>query len=194
MRISRLLVAVVSLLSLALTACSGSGVVSRQQGSDQGGFISGDGALTRIEPGRRTAAPDVSGTTLDGRQLSLSDYRGKVVVVNVWGSWCAPCRKEAPDLVAAATSTKGTAQFVGLNTRDLDKAPAEAFVRAFEVTYPNLYDPRGELLLRFSKDLPPNGIPSTLIIDGQGRVAARIIGSTTTTTLTGIVEDTAEGK
>lgn len=186
-----LLVLLAALLPL-LAGCSDGGIVTRQQGSDQGGFIPGDGAWTRIEPDRRHAAPDLSAPTLDGGTVSLDDYRGKVVVINVWGSWCAPCRKEAPDLVQAAEETTDKAQFIGLNTRDLDKAPAEAFVRAFKVPYPNLYDPRGDLLLRFT-DLPPNGIPSTLIIDREGRVAARVIGTITSTTLVDIIDDTYAG-
>lgn len=177
-------------LVLALVAgCSGGGGPT----AGDGGFVGGDGNWTRVTPGQRKPAPDVAAEGLDGSRLSLADYRGKVVVLNVWGSWCTPCRKEAPDLVAAAAETEQTAQFIGLNTRDLDRAQAEAFVRSFKIDYPNIYDPRGELLLEFT-DLPPSGIPSTLIIDKDGRVAARIIGVTTTITLVDIINDTAAGK
>lgn len=154
------------------------------------GFTGGDGSFALIPAAERTAAPPLSGTTLEGTQLSLSDYAGTIVVLNVWGSWCAPCRHEAPALVSAAASLEGRAQFVGINTRDLDTAPAKAFVRAFGVPYPNLFDPDGALLLGFGQ-LPPKAIPSTLIVDAEGRVAARMLGEVTAATLVGAVNDIA---
>ena len=117
-----------------------------------------------------------------------------MLVYNVWGSWCSPCRAEAPVLVAASERTTGTAAFVGLNTRDLDKAAPQAFVRAFNVPYVNLYDPDGALLLKFSGQLPASAIPSTLLVDGNGRVAARIIGEITESTLVDVIADLVAGK
>lgn len=185
---AKTLVTAVLAASLALTGCSGGGGPTAD-----GGFVGGDGNWTRVAPDQRKPAPEISAEGLSGETVSLAQYEGKVVVLNVWGSWCAPCRKEAPDLVEAADATAESAQFLGLNTRDLDKAPAEAFVRAFEIEYPSIYDPQGQLLLKFT-DLPPAGIPSTLIIDEQGRVAARIIGVTTKITLVDIINDVAAGK
>lgn len=153
------------------------------------GFVSGDGTLTRIPAAQRLPAPAIEGTTLEGRPWSSAETAGRIVVYNVWGSWCAPCRKEAPALEEAARRTSGRAVFVGLNTRDIDPAPALAFVRAFSVSYPSLYDPDGRLLLRFGTQLPPTAIPSTLVVDGQGRVAARVIGEVTAATLVGLVDD-----
>lgn len=178
---------------LGVTTLALAGCATTTNDDDLTGFTSGDGSFTLVPVGQREAAPELSGTTIDGETLSLADYSGLVIVLNVWGSWCAPCRHEAPELVEAANETAGVAQFVGINTRDLDVAPAQAFVRAFEVPYPNLYDPDGALLLEFGA-LPPKAIPSTLIIDQQGLIAARILGEATASTLIGAVSDIAAGK
>ena len=115
-------------------------------------------------------------------------------MINVWGSWCPPCRKEAPALQAASVETAGIAQFLGINTKDLDPAPAEAFVRANKITYPSIYDPSGASLLAFAGDLPPSAIPSTLILDADGRLAVRILGEISTITLVTMVNDVAAGR
>lgn len=185
MRLFRLVAALFAAVLLAgCSSSSGGGT----------GFVAGDGTLTVLPVGQRPAAPELTGKTLDGAAWSSSDAAGKVIVYNVWGSWCAPCRAEAPELVAAAKATSDTAVFVGLNTRDLDTAAPKAFVRAFGVPYANLYDPDGALLLKFSSQLPANAIPSTLVVDPSGKVAARVIGQVTQTTLVGLVNDLAAGK
>ena len=176
------------LLAASLAACS-----SGPAADSQTGFAGGDGTFTTIAPGKRVQAPVLSGTTLDGKQLTTADHRGKVLVINVWGSWCSPCRHEAPALEKAAKATATTAQFVGIDTRDLDAAPAKAFVRTFGISYPSLYDPDGALLLKLSA-LPPKAIPSTLVIDAQGRIAARILGEADASTLTALIGDVAAGK
>ncbi len=133
----------------------------------------------------------VAGTTLAGRDTSRwPTTAGKVVVVNVWGSWCPPCRAEAPMLAAAARDLSGDdVVFLGINSRDPEKAGPQAFVRRFEVPYDSIYDPDGRTLLAFRGTLPANAIPSTVVIDRQGRVAASVIGSVTRTTLYDLVED-----
>ena len=150
--------------------------------------------VTQIAPADRTELPTVTGTSLDGEPLSTTDFRGQVVVVNVWGSWCAPCRSEAPALQAASEKTKGKAQFVGITTRDNDPAQARAFVRAFGITYPSIYDPKGSALLAFAGTLPPSAIPSTLVLDTEGRVAVRVLGEISELTLVAIIDDVAAGK
>lgn len=140
-------------------------------------FVKGTGEITKVAEGKRKAAPDLAGDSVDGKKLKLSDYKGKVVVLNVWGSWCSPCRAEAPNLakVARDTEDKGV-QFVGLNTRDLDKANAQAFERNYDIDYPSFYDPSGKLILKFPKNtLSPQAIPSTLILDKDGKVAVRAL-------------------
>lgn len=159
------------------------------------GFVSGDGTMTRIAVEDREPAPDITGPVVgEGPEVSLNEYRGQVVVLNVWASWCAPCRLEAPDLVEAAEQTEEAGVFLGLNAKEDNPAAEEAFLRAFEIPYPSLDDPTGELQLRFADTLPPSAIPSTLVIDDQGRVAARVLGTITTITLVDMITDVAEGR
>jgi thiol-disulfide isomerase/thioredoxin len=154
------------------------------------GFVAGSGTVTVLKEADRTTAPPLSGRTLDGRQLGLADLAGSVVVLNVWGSWCAPCRAEAPDLVRAAKRLKAEdVRFVGINVREPGLASARAFVRRFDVPYPSIYDEDGSELLAFRDTLPPEAIPSTLVIDEQGRAAARVLGTVDTGTLVGLVHD-----
>lgn len=162
--------------------------------SAEGGFVGGDGSLTIVPVAERQPAPRITGELLGGGTFDSDALAGKVVVYNVWGSWCAPCRKEAPALEAAAQETADVAQFVGINTRDLDQAPAIAFTRAFDVTFPSVFDPDGRELLKFGSQLPPSAIPSTLVVDAEGRIAARVLGETTQATITGLIDDVAAGR
>lgn len=192
----RRLAVLVVLVAVLVSGCS-EGQVERKpaSGPNGGGFISGNSALTQIPADQRQPAPVVEGPALSGKgTVSTADYRGKVIVLNVWGSWCGPCRLEAPDLNAAAKQTEKVAQFVGINIRDTQPETARAFVRAFKVPYPHVYDPNGDQLLKFAGTLPPNGIPTTLVIDRQGRIAARVVGLVNKTTLVGLITDTAEGR
>lgn len=179
----------VALTTAVVVGGCGDGAEGPDTGDPQVGYVRGNGTITTIAEDERTAAPQLAGTTLSGERVSLADFGGRPVVVNVWGSWCPPCRREAPELAAAARELDGRVAFLGISTRDNDRNAALAFERRFEVPYPSLYDPAGELLLGFRKTLPPNAIPSTLVIDADGRVAARIIGETTKGMLVGLIED-----
>lgn len=150
--------------------------------------------LTLFPVDSRSQVPEIGGSTLDGERLMLSDLRGQVVVVNVWGSWCAPCRDEAPDLARAARETLDQGvRFVGIDTRD-NLAAARAFVENFDIPYPSLFDEGGELLVALNGAVPVSAVPSTLVIDPDGRIAARVIGKITYATLRGIIDDVlAEG-
>jgi thiol-disulfide isomerase/thioredoxin len=179
---------------LVLAGCAANDPTAPTGGGEQG-YPDVGRRLTQVPPGQRRAAPEVSGPALgSGQTVSSTAYRGKVVVLNVWGSWCGPCRKEAPDLQAASEQTRGVAQFLGINTKDRSEAPAEAFVRANRVSYPSIYDPDGKTLLAFAGDLPPSAIPSTLILDKQGRLAVRVLGDISRTTLVAMINDVADGK
>lgn len=145
--------------------------------------------LKIFPPGERGPAPALDGTTLEGDRFSLSDWSGKIVVINVWGSWCGPCRAETPDLVRLAREYAGRGvRFVGINTRD-NPAAARSFARKFQVPYPSVQDDNGRVLLGFRHVIPTAVVPSSVIVDRQGDVGARVIGPVTYSTLKGLLDD-----
>jgi thiol-disulfide isomerase/thioredoxin len=188
-------IAAVLAATLIVVSCARTGADEQTRSAGQVGYPTVPRNLTRIPPEQRQELPIVSGPALgSNRTISSQDYRGKVVVINVWGSWCPPCRKEAPDLQAASVETKDTAQFIGITSKDYDPAPAEAFVRSFQITYPSIYDPNGKVLLAFAGELPPSAIPSTMIIDRQGRLAVRVLSEVSKITLVDMINDVAAGR
>ncbi|MFE6388814.1 MULTISPECIES: TlpA disulfide reductase family protein [Nocardiopsis] len=162
---------------LALTGCAGGNEI--QASDEENRFISGDGSATTFETAERTEAPEVTGTTLDGEEVSLGDYEGGIVVLNVWASWCGPCRAEQPvlDEVHAEYADLGV-DFLGVNIKD-DETAARSYQESMGVPYPSLYDQPGAVPQAFRDTVPPRSIPSTLVIDPEGRIAARVIGPTT---------------
>ncbi|HET9779810.1 MAG TPA: TlpA disulfide reductase family protein [Propionibacteriaceae bacterium] len=188
-------IAAVLAATLIVVSCARTGADEPTRSAGQVGYPTVPRNLTRIPPEQRLELPIVSGPALgSNRTISSQDYRGKVVVINVWGSWCPPCRKEAPDLQAASVETKDSAQFIGITSKDYDPAPAEAFVRSFQITYPSIYDPNGKVLLAFAGELPPSAIPSTMIIDRQGRLAVRVLSEVSKITLVDMINDVANGR
>jgi peroxiredoxin len=178
-------------LALSLAACSDGQVQRSDTSGDQTGFVAGTGVVTTVPVADREPAVDFGGPLLGGGDFDLADQRGDVVVLNVWGSWCAPCRKEAPALQAVHEATRDQGvQVVGVNTRDTESG-ALAFVEQFGLTFPSVVDASGARLLAFRDTLPPAAIPSTLVLDREGRVAARVLGEITETSLGDLVADVA---
>jgi thiol-disulfide isomerase/thioredoxin len=171
--------AAVTVAALALVAACSGGIGSPVA---QSGYV--QGTEIKVFPlDQRVAAPPLTGGTLDGSTFSLAAQRGHVVVINIWASWCSPCRAEAPALEQVAKDTQAAGvRFVGLNTRD-QNSQATAFLQNDGITYPSLVDPDGTLQLAFDHTVPPQSVPSTLVIDRQGRIAAAFVQPVTYTTL-----------
>ncbi|MCB5178949.1 TlpA family protein disulfide reductase [Streptomyces antimicrobicus] len=174
-----LLTAVTLAGALTLTACGDSAGGSKSAKSSGGGYVTGAGGISTVAQAERVEAPKLDGETVDGKTLDTTTLKGKVVVLNVWGSWCPPCRAEAPYFAKVSKELADAGKdvaFVGINTRDNSKQSAAAFEQNFGITYPSLYDPDGKLMLRFPKGtLNAQSIPSTIVLDKQGRIAARTL-------------------
>lgn len=151
------------------------------------GFVAGDGSSVLLAEDQRKPAPEITETTFNGENFQLSSEKGRVVVINVWGSWCAPCRAEAKELADLDRSYKNQGvTFLGINTRD-SLPSAKNFVERFTIEYDNIEDQSGEILLKFKDTLSPNAIPTTLVLDKKGRVAARILGPVDASLLRGFI-------
>ena len=184
--------AVVAISAAALLAgCTGTPIGAGTTTQNQN-FVAGDSAVTTWPTGDRTAAPAVTAKTLEGGSFSLADHKGKVVVLNFWASWCAPCRVETPALQVLAhdLASQGVV-FVGVDSRD-DPDAARAFLADIKgsdapVDYPDIDDSSGDVAMSFHSLLPP-GFPSTLVVDRAGKVAARVNGPTTGVRLKALLE------
>lgn len=168
----RSLFAAVPLLTLAACGTDTSG----RYGGDSG-YVSGDGVTTEIPPADRSAPITFSATSYAGDSIDLASRRGTVLVINVWYASCPPCRKEAPDLQAVHKDYAGKGvEFLGVNVRDA-VGPARAFEQRYGITYPSVPDPDAQVMYALRGQVAPNAVPSTLVLDTEGRVAARISGA-----------------
>ena len=174
--LTTVLAASVAALALTLTGCASDPLAEQYREGSNKNYIAGDGSITEINLENRGDVISFSGTTESGQTVNSADYLGNVLVVNFWYAGCAPCRAEAPDLeqVYQETSPEGV-NFLGVNVRD--QAPTiDTFNARFGITYPSIIDQDGQVQLAFAAQVPPNAVPTTLILDSQGRVAARILG------------------
>ena len=169
------------ILAPLLAACTSSSSDAASEAN--AGYVSGDGVVVEIPPEGRAAPLEIRGTTYDGDDFDSTALRGAPLVINVWYASCPPCRVEAPALKAvhAEYGTQGV-EFVGVNTRD-KAGPAAAFEETFGITYPSIPDPDGAVISSMDGSVSPNAVPTTLILDAEGRVAARITGAADQSTL-----------
>ncbi|MEC4613117.1 TlpA family protein disulfide reductase [Tsukamurella tyrosinosolvens] len=182
-----------ALLIAGAVAFGTSGCVQLSDQASKGGVIAPGGKVRQFyEPGQRSTVENLSGRSVTdpNTTLKLSDYAGKVVVVNVWGSWCAPCRIESPELERTflATKDKGV-QFLGINVRETagDDA-ARDFIGSQGLTYPSIYDPPGKTLLAIGEEYPTTVVPMTFVLDRQHRVAASYLTTVGEKELTATIE------
>lgn len=179
-------VAAVLLLAVPMAASCGA---ADTNGADPTGARAG---ITRLEPDDRKKAPDISGDDLNGTPISLASFSGKVVVINIWGSWCPPCREEQPVLSALATELKPQGvEFIGIAIRE-GAATSRAYTEANNVPYPSISDSGGKLLVGFTSSLPAVAVPTTYVIDREGRVATRLLDVATKSTLGALITEIVE--
>jgi len=161
-----------------LTGCAANDPLAQQyKAGDNKNYIAGDGTVREFAPENRGKAIEWSGTTETGGVLKSSQLTGVVVVMNFWYAGCAPCRAEAPDLVALSREFVGEkVQFIGVNVRD-SAATAAAFERKFGIVWPSLIDANtGSVSLAFTGIVTPQAVPTTLVIAKDGKVTARVLG------------------
>ena len=188
------IVAAVGALTVLVSACG--------TGSDA---VSGAGTFDFVSPGGKTVIfydpPENRGTVgemsgpdlmIDGKTTALSDFSGKVVVINLWGQWCGPCRGEAPQLEKVFEATKDSGvQFLGIDVRDPQRDKAQDFVANYQVSYPSIYDPAMRTLIALGGKYPTSVIPSTLVLDRRHRVAAVFLRALLAQDLQPVVERVA---
>ncbi|HEX5510950.1 MAG TPA: TlpA disulfide reductase family protein [Actinomycetales bacterium] len=175
---------------LALSACSTAPELEKQaRAGDNKNYVAGDGSVVEVAASDRGEPVEVTGTSAEGKPVDLTKWRGDVVVLNVWYAACGPCRAEAPDLrdIANKYAADGV-RFVGVNTRD-DAKTAQAFQRRFEIPYPSIIDSDGAAIIALRGQVSPQAVPTTLVIDKEGRVAARILGIADPSVLRSLVDD-----
>jgi peroxiredoxin/predicted small secreted protein len=186
-------IAAVLLATVLLAGCStGDGAVDVANGGEFR-FVAATPSGEVIPEADRASAPAFSGTLLEtGREWESSKLAGQVGVLNFWGSWCAPCRVETPEFseVWGDYSAAGV-QFLGINVKETDKQFAQAFIDRFGIGFPSLYDPRGEVALAF-RDYPANAVPSTIVLDPEGRVAAVYTGEVSQENLRRVIDRVLE--
>lgn len=173
-------IAAALLAAVVLSGCSESPSIA--SAGTNTGYVSGDGVYTEFTPAERKAPVSFSGTTDTGTTISSKQLLGSVHVLNFWFAGCGPCRVEAPRLEKVYKEYKGKVPFLGVNTYD-QAALSRTFESKFKVTYPTVIDVNTvSVQYAFSKFVPPNATPTTLVIDRHGRVAARV---------TGVIEDSS---
>lgn len=182
--------AVLAVMLAAITGCAPSDKnAGDSSGSNDQGYVAGTGVITQIPESKRSTPVQLAGKTTNGDAFDLQEWQGSPVVLNLWYAACPPCREEAPDLQESYESfRKEGVHFLGINVRD-EAAAANAFARQFGITYPSMLDKEGRAVAALSGLLPPQAVPSTVILDSKGRPAARVVGIVDRSTLDGLISD-----
>lgn len=182
-RLSAALAAVA--VALGAAACGTSQSETQYAGA---GYQAGDGSYTLWESEDRTGPVELVGTTFEEEAIDLAQWRGDVVVVNFWYAACPPCRAEAADLVAIHDDYAGSVHMLGINPRD-DAGTALAFERTFEVPYPSLHDSQARGVAAMQGVVPLQAMPTTVVLDAEGLIAARFLGQIDPTVVRGVIDD-----
>lgn len=181
-----LLGATTAVAGLTLAAC-GDGDAPADTGAVEAGYVSGDGSATEWAPSSRGEPVVLAGETMAGDAVDIADWRGSPVVLNFWYAACPPCRKEAPDLASLSTELEPDGvRFLGVNHTD-EPPTAQAFERTFEIPYPTLYDSETAGVAAMQGMVPLQAVPTTVVLDAEGRVAARILGIAERSTLKAMI-------
>ena len=181
-----------AVLALALTGCTPTITGGWDDSGDRTGYVSGDRSVTTWEPEDRTGPVELAGTDFAGEPIDLADWRGDVVVLNTWYAACPPCRAEAPDLVALAEDyAEAGVRVVGINSTD-DAGAAQAFERTFSVPYPSVHDADGSAVAALQGVVPVQAVPTTVLLDRSGKVAARVLGVIDASTVRTLVDELLE--
>ncbi|HEX6366281.1 MAG TPA: TlpA disulfide reductase family protein [Agromyces sp.] len=197
------IIALVAASALLLTGCTSDPLADQYREGSGKNYIAGDGTISEFDASQRGEPIEFSGETVDGGTFDSAETLGGVTVVNFWYAGCAPCRVEAPILeevsqsfgVGEPAEGEATAEnpgvaFVGVNVRD-QAGTAASFEQTYGVSYPSILDVNdGTAQLAFAGDVPPAAVPTTIVLDRQGRVAARVLGQLTDASiLESIIDD-----
>lgn len=175
----------IALLVFALAACTPPTVDSAGAG-----YTAGDGSYTAWDVDERGAPVEHTGVTYEDEEIDFANWRGDVVVINFWYAGCPPCRAEAGDL-ADIHEDYPEIHMLGINPRD-DAGAAQAFERTFDVPYPSLWDSDASGVAAMQGVVPLQAMPTTVVLDREGRVAARILGQIDPSILRGLIDDVAD--
>ena len=183
----------ISALVLTTSACANDSLVDQFRSGDNKNYIAGDGTVTEFALGSRPKAASWSGVTESGEEISSTQLEGVITVMNFWYAGCAPCRIEMPELIELQTEflPEGV-QFIGVNVRDSAETSL-AFARRIDMNFPSVMDAKtGSVVLGFTGVVTPQAVPTTLVIDAQGNVSARVLGRIDKGILTTLVKTVIE--
>ena len=183
----------ISALVLTTSACANDSLADQFRSGDNKNYIAGDGTVTEFALGSRPKAASWSGVTESGETISSTQLEGVITVMNFWYAGCAPCRIEMPELIELQTEflPEGV-QFIGVNVRDSAETSL-AFARRIDMNFPSVMDAKtGSVVLGFTGVVTPQAVPTTLVIDAEGNVSARVLGRIDKGILTTLVKTVIE--